>query len=211
MKLTTPIVARVTGATQRQLRHWAKTGLLEPTAKKTGHRRYTFPDVVAVSTVLALRKGGCSLQQIRKAVRHLSRRLGQYTAEKLASLTLLTDGRKVYMLNQDHLREALTGQTVMCLVVRIGPLVEQAERRLRKLDFAWVEPITVRGRRFTLHVAHDPDDGGYSVQCRELPGAIEQGQTPEQAVAHGRAAVESVLGFLSSRARSTGVATRARS
>jgi len=201
MKLTTPAVARVTGASERQLRHWAKTKLLEPSAKKRGHRLYTFPDVVVASTIVKLRAGGCSLQRIRKVVPRLTRQLASHSVKELAGLTLLADGKDVYILDDKQLIEAVTGQTAMFFVLRIGPLIEEAEQRTRALRFEWTEPVSVRGGRYTLVITHDPDDQVYAVQCRELPGAIEQGDTPEMAVRNGIAAIESVLDFLSKRQR----------
>ncbi len=86
-------VRRITGASQRQLTYWDATGLLKPSGKDTGHRRYTFPDVVAAKTIIALRQKGCSLKQIRRAVEHL-RKCYPHDAgpDALASLTVLSDG-----------------------------------------------------------------------------------------------------------------------
>jgi predicted RNase H-like HicB family nuclease/DNA-binding transcriptional MerR regulator len=202
IKLTTPVVAWVTGASERQLRHWAKTRLLEPSAKKHGHRLYTFPDVVAASTAVKLRAGGCSLQRIRKVVRRLTRQFASHSVKELARLSLLADGKDVYVLDERQLIEAVTGQTAMFFVLRIGPVIDEAQQRTRTLRFEWTEPFSVRGSRYTLVVTHDPDEQAYSVQCRELPGAIEQGDTPEEAIKNGSAAIESVLDFLSKRRRS---------
>ncbi len=211
MKLTVPTVARITGASQRQVRTWAETKLIEPSAKRTGHRLYTFVDVIAISTVVALRNQGCSLQRIRRAVRCLQGRFRKETTEVLASLTLLTDGREVYLLSDaKRIMEVLTGQTVMH-VVCMGRLIEEMRERARTLHFGWTEPVKVRGTTYHLNVSHDPADEGYTVQCREFPGAIEQGETPEEVIQNGRAAIESVLDFMKKHRRDRGVLARARS
>ena len=42
----------------------------------------------------------------------------------------------------------------------------------------------------------DQDGGGYSVQCVELPGAISQGETREEALKNIKEAIELVLEVL---------------
>ena len=51
----------------------------------------------------------------------------------------------------------------------------------------------VKGHRFTVVLEKDEVDGGYSVQCIELPGAISQGQTKEEALKNIREALELYL------------------
>ena len=50
----------------------------------------------------------------------------------------------------------------------------------------------VKGHRFTVILERD-EDGGYSVQCVELPGAISQGETKEEALRNIREAIELYL------------------
>ena len=211
MKLTTPTVKRLTGASERRLRYWAETGLIKPSAKQTGHRLYTFLDVVAIRTIVSLLDGGCSLQRIRRAVRHLQARFKSQTTETLASQTLLTDGDTVYLLSDvQKIMEVLSGQAVMHTVC-LGPLIAETFNRAKTLRFQWTERVKVRSRNYTLVISHDPDDEGYTVQCRELPGAIEPGDTPAEAEANGRAAIESVLDFIKKHRRKRVVVVRARS
>lgn len=60
---------------------------------------------------------------------------------------------------------------------------------------------TVRGRRFTVVLEKD-EDGGFSVQCVELPGAISQGQTRDEALENIREAIELVLEVLDDKVKS---------
>ncbi len=48
------------------------------------------------------------------------------------------------------------------------------------------------GRRFTV-VLRPEDEGGYSVQCLEIPQAISQGETKREALANIKEAIELVL------------------
>ena len=59
---------------------------------------------------------------------------------------------------------------------------------------------TVSGRRFTVMLRAE-DVGGYSVQCVELPQAISQGETREEALANIKEAIELVLEYLEEKAR----------
>jgi predicted RNase H-like HicB family nuclease len=52
--------------------------------------------------------------------------------------------------------------------------------------------VEVKGRKFTVILREEPE-GGYSAQCIELPGAISQGETREQAIANIREAIEGYI------------------
>lgn len=201
MQLGMGAVSKISGASRRQLIYWQESGLVKPSAKATGHRRYTFPDIVAAKTVMVLRRQGCSLQQIRKAVTYLRKHYPMDTgADVLSTLTLLTDGKAVYMLTDaDAIMEVVSKQTVLW-IVNIGKLILEARRAADALPLRWTESVSVRKRPYQLRVEHDVDEGGYTVQCIELPGAIEQGDTADEAIANGKAAIESVLEFLAKRA-----------
>ncbi len=66
------------------------------------------------------------------------------------------------------------------------------------------EPLSrkarVRGRKFTVVLDKD-EDGGYSVQCVELPAAISQGNTKKEALKNIKEAIELVLEVLEEKAR----------
>lgn len=52
----------------------------------------------------------------------------------------------------------------------------------------------------TYHVVLKEDEGGwYAVQCVELPGAISQGRTKEEALANIKEAIKLLLEHLSSK------------
>ena len=61
--------------------------------------------------------------------------------------------------------------------------------------------VKIKGdRRFTI-MLHEEDVGGYSVQCVELPQAISQGETKEEAIANIREAIGLVLEHLEEKAK----------
>jgi predicted RNase H-like HicB family nuclease len=69
-------------------------------------------------------------------------------------------------------------------------MVDMAERRVKAMG----------DRRFTV-VLQAEEVGGYSVQCVELPQAISQGETKEEALANIREAIELVLEHLAKKAK----------
>jgi predicted RNase H-like HicB family nuclease len=52
--------------------------------------------------------------------------------------------------------------------------------------------VSVGGREFTI-IVEEPEGGGFSGQCKELPTAISQGKTLEELEENMRNAIELVL------------------
>jgi len=196
MRFTTTDAAQLAGATPRQLRYWQKTKLVVPSGKATGWRSYTFEDIVALRTVAALIAEHCSLQTIRRAVAHLLKHFPANVAQDvLASLVLLTDGKSVYLCQGDKVHDVLSGQHVLWLVP-VGRIIVDTEAGAKRLPTHWTETVRVAGQQYHLEISRDPEVGGFNVQCRELPGAIEQGETVEETIANGKAAIESAMAFM---------------
>ncbi|MDH2900290.1 MAG: type II toxin-antitoxin system HicB family antitoxin [archaeon] len=54
---------------------------------------------------------------------------------------------------------------------------------------------TARGRVFTVVLEKDEEVGGFSVRCVELPQAISQGETREEALRNIQEEIELVLDY----------------
>jgi len=52
--------------------------------------------------------------------------------------------------------------------------------------------VKVKGKKFTVILREEPE-GGYSVQCVELPGVISQGENRRQTLTNIREAIEGYL------------------
>jgi DNA-binding transcriptional MerR regulator len=91
-----PTACSVAGITYRQLDYWARTGLVTPSIRDASgsgtQRLYSFRDVLVLKIVKRLLETGVSLQNIRTAVNHLRSR----GTDDLASITLMSDGLRVY-------------------------------------------------------------------------------------------------------------------
>jgi len=63
------------------------------------------------------------------------------------------------------------------------------------------ELITMVQRAFTVRLRKDEESGYYAARCVELPKAISQGRTEEEALANVREAIELVLEEYGSQAK----------
>lgn len=95
---------------RRQLQYWAKTGLIEPSARTPGgHHRYSFDDLVALKATKRLIDAGVSVQKIRKSVRALQELLPK-VGRPLSELVLVATGDVVLVFQDDTVFEAVSGQ-----------------------------------------------------------------------------------------------------
>jgi DNA-binding transcriptional MerR regulator len=213
LNLPTSTVSKLTGASLRMLDYWARTKLLPPSAHdaqgKGTRRLYTFRDLVAILTVCKLRERKCPLQQIRIAVRYLKVHYPDAEAvETLARLTLITDGKEVYLLTDERqVMNVVTKQWVWS--VPLGMLIAEANQKVCALPQEWTEQVKIRGRSFRLLVTQDLEVGGYVVECRELPGFLQRVDTPADAKEKAKEAIKSLLTFQARRRRSARVAREA--
>ena len=103
-------VVAILRITRRQLQYWAKTGLVEPSARTPGgHGRYTFEDLVALKAAKNLIDAGVSVQRIRSSIRFL-RGMLPAVRHPLAELTLVATGDIVLVFKDGTAFDALSGQ-----------------------------------------------------------------------------------------------------
>jgi len=129
---------RLTGCTPSQLRHWAASGLLTP----GGANGYDFRDLVALRLVRSLLDAGLPTARARRAVEAL-----RAAGDDLASLRLVTDGRDVWLCQDDgQILDALRhGQ--LALFVAVDRLAADVEAEVRSFDAerdAFVRALTER-------------------------------------------------------------------
>lgn len=56
--------------------------------------------------------------------------------------------------------------------------------------------VTVRGMKYTVILHPDPEDGGYWIECPELPGAASQGDSVDEALEMIKDSIEGHLQVL---------------
>jgi tetratricopeptide (TPR) repeat protein len=130
-------IRRRFGLTERALRSWEKQTLL-PAADS-----YTFPDLIAIRTIIELRRKGFRLVQIAKAVNSLRSKL-EGVERPLSELRIVSDGRKIAVLVAGQKMEAVTGQILLDFdvselgSVRAFPEHRQTANRLKESE-SWFQ------------------------------------------------------------------------
>jgi len=134
----------ITGASNRQLDYWASIGLLSPSAGTPGSRlwkEYTIDDAICCRMIVALREQGVSLQQIRKALARLNRKLRNAAnpSDELRRQRLIVYKGKIYVEDSlDGARRAVyravDGQSTFLFMNldRVGKEVDDAMEELRR-------------------------------------------------------------------------------
>jgi len=137
VSFTAPQASRLVGCSVSQVRHWAQTGLVEPSGSG---RRYVFSDLVALRVVRSLLDEGLSLSRIRRAVGYLAD-----AGEDLSRLRIVTDGSAVWACYDDgQILDALrSGQ--LGLFVGVEHFATEVEADVRAFESeraAFVEHLT---------------------------------------------------------------------
>ncbi len=133
-----------------QLRRWARSGTLAPSAGEPRQRRYSFRDLVGLRAAKALLESGLESRKLNRAVHALRRQL-PHRASPLCELRLARDGGSVVVREDDNRYDAITGQ--LLLNFDITELRQQI-----------VELITPRGRGD--HVENGRAFDAYLEGCR---------------------------------------------
>jgi Flp pilus assembly protein TadD len=126
-------IRRQFSLTERVLRSWEQKSLL-PAADK-----YSFSDLIAIRTILELRRKGFRPRQIAEAVESLRRKLEGIT-HPLSELRIVSDGRKIAVRVAGQKMEAVSGQILLDFEaselagVKMLPERRSAESRLKESE-----------------------------------------------------------------------------
>lgn len=179
-------VIALTSVSGRQVDYWATEKVVRPSIKdaagKGTRREYSFKDLVALKVAKRLRAEGIRLQKIRRSLAWLRKHFPDLK-QPLAELRFLTDGETVFVLDRDPQKILDTlkgGQFVFYLA--LGEIIEGLQGELKKLATPIEERVMVEGQEFPVILIPDLEDGGYTVQCKEIPAAISQGETQQEAL-----------------------------
>ena len=186
MNFNTKAISRITGLSQRQIDYWDRTHFIKPSvsdaAGKGSIRLYSFNDLIQLKIAKTLMDKGVSLQKIRKAITYLKKNM-QEIEKPLSELKFLTDGETIFVLTKD--RKAIidtlnSGQLVFS--VALGEIVENLKGEVVALQKEKRYDVTVRGKKYSVLLHPDTEDGGYWIECPSLPGCASQGDTVEEAL-----------------------------
>ena len=129
-----------------------------------------------------MRDQGLSLQKIRKSLNFLRKHLPEIE-KPLAQLRFLTDGETIFVLtnkNREIIDTLKKGQYV--LSIAIGELINELKGETSKMTMDREYMVNVLKRSFKVILHPDLEDGGYWIECPELPGCSSQGDSVEEAL-----------------------------
>jgi predicted RNase H-like HicB family nuclease len=179
-------VSRIIGIPTRVIDYWDRTNFVKPSiSEASGYgsvRLYSFTDLIQFKMAKFLRDRGLSLQKIRKSLNYLRKHLPEIE-KPLAQLRFLTDGETIFVLtNRDKeiIDTLKKGQYV--LTIAIEELINDLRGKTSKIARERTYMVKVFKKEFKVILHPDLEDGGYWVECPELPGCSSQGDSVEEAL-----------------------------
>lgn len=165
------------------LHYWDRTGLVKPTVRpaagRGSKRLFGFRDLAQLLVVSRLRDMGVSLQRIRKCLAFLRKHFPELEAP-LTERSLVTDGETIFLLTEDDATILDTLREQFVWSVPVGALLRSAREAIEAARTPRTEHVKVSGRRFTVTMEQDPEDGWWVGLVQELPGCGSQGGTLEE-------------------------------
>lgn len=200
MNFNTKSVKKITGLSSTQINYWDKTHFIKPSVSEaSGYgsvRLYSFNDLIQLRVAKTLLDKGISLQKIRKAIIYLKKNMPEIK-KPLLEIKFLTDGETIFVLtkNWKEIIDTLkSGQLVFSIA--LGEIVEELRGEVVAIQHNKKYTVTVRGKKYSVILHADTEDGGYWVECPSLPGCDSQGDTVEEALGMIKDAIEGHLDIL---------------
>ncbi len=186
MHFNSKTASRITGLSFRQIDYWDRTHFIKPSVSEaSGYgsvRLYSFNDLVQLKVAKTLIDKGLSLQKIRKAINYLKKNIPD-VKKPLSELRFLTDGETIFTITKDKksiIDTLKEGQLVFSIA--LGEILEKLEGEVSALQKERKYEVTIRGKKYSVILHPDTEDGGYWVECPSLPGCASQGDTVEEAL-----------------------------
>ncbi|MCG2722283.1 MAG: MerR family transcriptional regulator [Thermodesulfovibrionales bacterium] len=184
MNYNTRVVSEITGLSVRQIDYWDRTHFIKPSVSEaSGYgsvRLYSFKDLVQLKVAKTLMDKGVSLQKIRKALNYLKKNMPEIK-KPLAELKFLTDSDTIFVLTKDKkviIDTLRSGQLIFSIA--LGEIVEDLKGQIVDLQKEKKYEVMVKGKRYSVILHTDTEDGGFWVECPSLPGCASQGDTIEE-------------------------------
>jgi len=186
MNFNTKTISRITGLSPRQIDYWDRTHFIKPSVMEaSGYgsvRLYSFKDLIQLKVAKTLMDKGISLQKIRKAINYLKKNMPEIE-RPLSELRFLTDGETIFVLTKKRnviIDTLKSGQLVFSIA--LGEIVESLKGEVLALQKERKYNVAVRGKKYSVVLHADTEDGGYWIECPSLPGCASQGDTVEEAL-----------------------------
>jgi len=209
MNFNTKTVSKLIGITNRQVDYWDKTHFIKPSAQEaTGYgstRLYSFADLIRLKVAKTLREKGISLQKIRKSLSYLKTHMPD-VEYPLSDLKFLTDGETIFVLTKDSQEIVDTlknGQLIFS--VSLGIIVDELRGEVKAHHDSKEYAVKVMKNKYQVILHADTEDGGYWVECPDLPGCVSQGDTIEEALEMIKDAINGCLEFLPAKKKTASI------
>ena len=179
-------VSKILGIQTRVIDYWDRTNFIKPSiSEASGYgsvRLYSFADLIRFKVAKFLRVQGLSLQKIRKSLNYLRKHIPEIE-KPLVQLRFLTDGETIFVLTDKDKEIIDTLKKGQCVFsIAIAELINELKGKTSKISVERSYMVTVSKRRFKVILHPDLEDGGYWVECPELPGCSSQGDSVEEAL-----------------------------
>jgi predicted RNase H-like HicB family nuclease len=191
------MVSKIIGIPLRVIDYWDRTNFIKPSINEaSGYgstRLYSFTDLIQFKVAKFLRDQGLSLQKIRKSLNYLRKHLPEIE-KPLAQLRFLTDGETIFVLtnkNREIIDTLKRGQFVFAIAIE--QLINDLKGKTSKMAMDRVYMVNVSKKGFKVILHPDLENGGYWVECSELPGCSSQGESVEEALDMIRDAIKGHL------------------
>jgi predicted RNase H-like HicB family nuclease len=197
MNFNTKTVSRLIGITTRQVDYWDSSNFIKPSSREAAgygsSRLYSFEDLIRLRVAKTLRDKGISLQKIRKSLSYLKKFMPDVESP-LSDLKFLTDGETVFVLTQDSqviIDTLKNGQLIIS--VSLGAIVDELKGEVKALHDVRKYEVKVMKSKYPVVLHADTEDGGYWVECPDIPGCVSQGDTIEEALEMMKDAIRGCL------------------
>lgn len=191
-------VSKIIVIPTRVIDYWDRTDFIKPSIREaSGYgsvRLYSFTDLIQFKVAKSLRDKGLSLQKIKKGLHYLRKHLPEIE-NPLAQLSFLTDGDTLFLLtnkNKEIVDVVKSGQGVFSIAIE--GLVKELREKTSKMTMKKIYMVNVLKRKFRVILHPDLEDGGYWVECPELPGCSSQGDSVEEALDMIKDAIKGHIG-----------------
>lgn len=194
-------VAEIVGLSPRQVRAYARSGVVSPERGPGNAYRFGFQDVVVLRTARELRDARVAPRTIRAALGSLREQLPR--GRPLTAVAISAEGERVVVRDRDTVWEPDTGQVhfdfqVSELAAEVAPLARrQAEERIARgqlsadewFDLAFDLEAVALGRAKDAYRRAIELDPGHADAHLNLGRLLHEGGEPEEAESHYRQAL----------------------
>ncbi len=200
LNFNTSKTSKITHLSIRQIDYWDRTHFIKPSVNEaSGYgstRLYSFNDLVQMKLAKTLLDKGLSLQKIRKAIIYLRKNMPE-VKKPLLELRFLTDGETIFVLTKNHKKIIDTlksGQLVFAIA--LGEIVENLKGEVLAIQKERRYDVEVRGKKYSVILHTDTEDGVYRMECFSIPGCASQGDSVEEAIEKIKEAIEKHLYYI---------------